>query len=59
MNKETRAFNFEVRAEENEQHGTFISGTPIVLTAAIQSSFNTCKKVSPFLKLAFLLVTNL
>ena len=30
MNKETRAFMFEVRAEENEQHGTFITGTPIV-----------------------------
>ena len=30
MNKETRAFNFEVRAEENEKHGTFITGTPIV-----------------------------
>ena len=30
MNKETRAFSFEVRAEENEQHGTFITGTPIV-----------------------------
>ena len=30
MNKETRAFNFEVRAEESEQHGTFITGTPIV-----------------------------
>ena len=30
MNKETRSFNFEVRAEENEQHGTFITGTPIV-----------------------------
>ena len=30
MNKETRAFNFEVRAEQNEQHGTFITGTPIV-----------------------------
>ena len=29
-NRETRAFNFEVRAEENEQHGTFITGTPIV-----------------------------
>ena len=34
MNKETRAFNFEVRAEENEQHGTFISGTPIVFDQA-------------------------
>ena len=31
MNKETRAFMFEVRAEKNEQHGTFITGTPIVL----------------------------
>ena len=33
-NKETRAFNFEVRAEENEQHGTFITGTPIVFDQA-------------------------
>jgi HK97 family phage prohead protease len=30
MNKEYRAFNFEVRAEKSEQHGTYISGTPIV-----------------------------
>ena len=30
MNKEVRAFAFEVRAEENEQHGTYITGTPIV-----------------------------
>ena len=30
MDKEMRAFNFEVRAEQNEQHGTFITGTPIV-----------------------------
>ena len=30
MNKETRAFNFEIRAEKNEEHGTFITGTPIV-----------------------------
>ena len=28
--KETRAFMFEVRAEENEEHGTFITGEPIV-----------------------------
>ena len=34
MNKETRAFNFEVRAEENEQHGTFITGMPIVFDQA-------------------------
>ena len=31
MSKETRAFTFEVRAEKNEQHGTFITGTPVVL----------------------------
>jgi HK97 family phage prohead protease len=34
MNKETRAFNFEVRAEQNEEHGTFITGTPIVFDQA-------------------------
>ena len=30
MNKETRAFSFEVRAERDEKHGTYITGTPIV-----------------------------
>ena len=30
MNKETRAFNFEVRAEQDEKHGDYITGTPIV-----------------------------
>ena len=30
MNKETRAFEFEVRAEQDEKHGAFITGTPIV-----------------------------
>ena len=29
-NKEIRSFNFEVRAEENEEHGHFLSGRPIV-----------------------------
>lgn len=29
-NKEIRAFNFEVRADQNEEHGHFLSGTPIV-----------------------------
>ena len=28
--KEIRAFNFEVRAEQNEEHGRFLSGQPIV-----------------------------
>jgi len=30
QNKETRAFAFEVRAEQNETHGTYITGMPIV-----------------------------
>ena len=30
MDKEMRSFCFEVRAEQNEQHGTYITGTPIV-----------------------------
>ena len=34
MNRETRAFAFEVRAEQNEEHGTFITGTPIVFDQA-------------------------
>ena len=28
--KEIRAFNFEVRAEQNEEHGHFLAGQPIV-----------------------------
>ena len=34
MDKEVRSFSFECRAEENEQHGTFITGTPIVFDQA-------------------------
>jgi len=30
MNKEIRAFSFDVRADRNDQHGAFITGTPIV-----------------------------
>ena len=30
MKTEIRSFNFDVRAEENEQHGHFLSGRPIV-----------------------------
>ena len=30
MSVEIRAFNFEVRAEQNEQHGNHITGVPIV-----------------------------
>lgn len=32
--KEIRAFNFDVRAEENEEHGHFLTGQPIVFDAA-------------------------
>lgn len=30
MTKEIRSFNFEVRADENEEHGHFLTGRPIV-----------------------------
>lgn len=30
MNKEIRSFAFEVRADENEEHGHFLTGRPIV-----------------------------
>ena len=33
MNKEIRAFNFEVIADQNEEHGHFLSGQPIVFDA--------------------------
>ena len=33
MSKEIRAFNFEVRADQNEEHGHFLSGQPIVYGA--------------------------
>lgn len=32
-NKEIRTFNFEVRADQNEEHGHFLAGTPIVFDA--------------------------
>lgn len=32
-NKEIRSFNFEVRADQNEEHGRFLSGKPIVYDA--------------------------
>lgn len=33
MKKEIRAFNFEIRADQNEEHGHFLTGTPIVYGA--------------------------
>lgn len=32
--KEIRSFDFEVRAEENEEHGTYLTGRPIVYDAS-------------------------
>ena len=32
-NNEIRAFNFEVRAEQNDEHGHFLAGTPIVFNS--------------------------
>jgi len=34
MKKETRAFSFEIRAEKDEKHGNYITGTPIVFDQA-------------------------
>lgn len=36
MNKEIRAFEFDVRADQNEEHGHFLSGRPIVYESATQ-----------------------
>lgn len=33
MKKEIRAFNFEIRAEQNEEHGHYLTGRPIVYDA--------------------------
>ena len=30
MNREIRAFDFEIRAEQNEEHGHFLTGQPII-----------------------------
>ena len=34
--KEIRAFDFEIRAQENEEHGHFITGVPIVFNEATE-----------------------
>jgi GTP-binding protein len=43
MDKEIRTFNFECRAEQNEAHGTFITGTPIVFDQVTDLGF--CNEV--------------
>lgn len=44
--KETRAFEFEVRAEQNEEHGHFITGQPIVFNANTDLGWYT-ERISP------------
>jgi len=39
MNKETRAFSFEVRADEDQEHGHFITGRPIVFNQETDLGF--------------------
>lgn len=41
MIKETRAFDFEVRAENNEKHGDYITGTPIVFNVDTDLGYYT------------------
>ena len=43
MNKEIRTFNFEVRADQNEEHGHFLSGRPIVYDA--QTNLGWCDEI--------------
>lgn len=41
MSKEIRSFDFEVRASQNEEHGHFLDGRPIVYDAPTAMSFYT------------------
>ena len=41
--KERRSFEFEVRADQNEQHGSFITGTPIVFNQ--ETDLEWCREV--------------
>lgn len=43
MNRETRTFNFDVRAEQNEEHGTFLTGTPIVFNT--ETDLGYCREI--------------
>ena len=43
MEKEIRSLEFEVRAEENEQHGAHITGTPIVFGQ--ETDLGWCREV--------------
>ena len=41
--KERRSFEFEVRADQNEQHGSFITGTPIVFDQ--ETDLGWCREI--------------
>ena len=41
--KEIRAFNFEVRAEQNDEHGHYLTGQPIVFDA--ESDLGWCSEI--------------
>ena len=41
--KERRSFEFEVRADQNDQHGSFITGTPIVFNQ--ETDLGWCREV--------------
>ena len=43
INKEIRAYDFEVRAEENEEHGHYLSGRPIVY--GVRTDLGYCNEV--------------
>lgn len=38
-NKETRMYDFEIRAEQNEEHGHFVEGRPIVFDSVTDLGF--------------------
>lgn len=41
MNREVRVYNFEMRAQRNEKHGTYIEGRPIVFNADTDLGYYT------------------
>lgn len=43
MNKEVRSLEFEVRAQQSEEHGTYITGTPIVFGQ--ETDLGWCREV--------------
>lgn len=46
MKKEIRRYSFEMRTEQNEEHGTFITGVPIVFNADTDLGYYT-ERIAP------------